>query len=92
MIKLTRWTKYMRHNAGVNCSLPMTSKLKYLLLVNSFFGLQTPKDIPPLVVAVSPILSDEYPPWNTTYLDFLSTYNTTIYIALGSHFILEGKM
>jgi hypothetical protein len=72
MIKLMRWTKQMRRNAGVNYSLPVTSKPNYLLLVSSFFGLETPKDLPPLVAAVGPILSDEYPPLNTTHLNFFS--------------------
>jgi hypothetical protein len=66
------------------------SKPNYLL-TNSFFGLETPKDLPPLVAAVGPILSDYYPPLDKIYIDILSIHNNTICIALGTHVILQRK-
>ncbi|KAF4626025.1 hypothetical protein G7Y89_g12137 [Cudoniella acicularis] len=66
----------------------LMAKPDYLVLVNSFWGLETPKDLPPLVAAVGPILVDEYPPLDSTYNNFFATHDKVIYIALGSHIIL----
>jgi hypothetical protein len=79
----------MKPSARVTYSIPITSKLNYLLLVNSFFGLETPKNLPPVVAGVVPILSDEHLPLGKTYIDFLSTHSKAIYIALGAHVILR---
>ncbi|KAH8670420.1 putative UDP-glucoronosyl and UDP-glucosyl transferase [Tricladium varicosporioides] len=90
ILQLSRWTKNMRRKAGVGYDLPIQAKPDYLVLVNSFWGLETPKDLPPLVAAVGPILGDEYPPLTGVYTDFLSSHDKTIYVALGSHIILPG--
>jgi UDP:flavonoid glycosyltransferase YjiC (YdhE family) len=87
-IKLMKWTKAMRKRAGLNYLLPTPSKPDYLVLVNSFFGLEVPKDLPPLVAAIGPILADEYPPLDDTHQHFLDQHTKTIYIALGTHIIL----
>ncbi|GIJ99824.1 hypothetical protein Aspvir_003832 [Aspergillus viridinutans] len=78
----------MRKRAGLNYLLPTPAKPDYLVLVNSFFGLEVPKDLPPLVAAVGPILSDEYPPLDDIHQRFLDWHAKTIYVALGTHIIL----
>lgn len=84
------WTKKMRKDAGVNYQLPTLSKPNYLVLINSFFGLEVPKDIPPLVQAVGPVLADTYPPLTEPYGSFLEAHKKTLYLALGTHIILSN--
>jgi hypothetical protein len=90
ILRWVKWTKKMRQNAGVNYKLPTPSKPNYLVLINSFFGLEVPKDIPPLVQAVGPILADDYPPLSEPYESFLETHKKTLYLALGTHIILSN--
>lgn len=91
IIKWVKWTKKMRQDAGVNYKLPTPSKPNYLVLINSFFGLEVPKDIPPLVQAVGPILADTYPPLSEPYESFLENHKKTLYLALGTHIILSNN-
>ena len=93
MIRFMRWTKAMRSKAGVKRSLPLTKKPNYLLLVNSFFGLETPKDLPPFAAAIGPILSDHYPLLlpSEPYPEFLYSHERVVYVALGSHIILKNE-
>ncbi|RHZ52669.1 glycosyltransferase family 1 protein [Aspergillus thermomutatus] len=87
-LALRKWTKAMRKRAGLDYLLPAPTKPDYLVLVNSFFGLEVPKDLPPLVAAVGPILADEYPPLDDLHQRFLDQHAKTIYVALGTHIIL----
>ncbi|EFW98536.1 udp-glucosyl transferase family protein [Grosmannia clavigera kw1407] len=82
------WTKRMRRAAGVTWRSPAGPKPGYLILVNSFFGLEVPKDLPPLIAPVGPILDDDYPPLSPPFADFLRTHNRTLYVALGTHILL----
>jgi hypothetical protein len=82
----------MRQKAGVTFPLPISSKPKYLVLINTFFGLEIPRGLPPLAALVGPILADEYPPLQERYVSFLSKHKSIIYIALGSHVISSAKM
>lgn len=90
-INYQRWLRMMRAGAGVSRMLPSTPKPDYLLLVNSFFGLATPKDLPPTVVAVGPILSDTYPPLTEQLQTFVQTHRKILYVALGTHVLLRDE-
>ncbi|KAF4449133.1 hypothetical protein F53441_7529 [Fusarium austroafricanum] len=79
------WTKRMRVDAGVNYSHSLLPKPDYLVLVNSFWGLEAPKELPPLMVPVGPILSDEYPSLEDDLAQFLDSHDKTIYVCLGTH-------
>ena len=85
-----RWSRKMRRDAGVKTK-PQTRTIKpdYLLFVNSFFGLEVPKDLPPLIQAVGPILSDSYLPLSAELGTFHASYARTVYIAFGTHVILN---
>jgi UDP:flavonoid glycosyltransferase YjiC (YdhE family) len=84
-----RWMNRLRRKAGVSYSLPpMISKPDYLVLVNSFFGLEVPRDLPPLAAAVGPILGDEYPPLSSDYESLLNNCTRTVYVGLGTRVIL----
>ncbi|KAF5971822.1 UDP-glucuronosyltransferase 2C1 microsomal [Fusarium bulbicola] len=85
------WTKRMRVDAGVNYSHSLLSKPDYLVLVNSFWGLEAPKELPPLMAPVGPILSDEYLPLDQDLAQFLSSHDRTIYVCLGTHVNLPGE-
>lgn len=56
--------------------------------MNSFFGVETPKDLPPNVVAIGPILADSYSPLTHFYTSFLAHYTKVIYVSLGTHVLL----
>ncbi|KAM0545405.1 hypothetical protein ACHAPJ_011310 [Fusarium lateritium] len=90
IIRWVKWTKKMRKDAGVNYKLPTPEKPSYLVLINSFFGLEAPKDIPPLVQVVGPVLADSYPPLTERYGYFLDKHKKTLYLALGTHIILSN--
>ena len=77
----------MRRDAGVKTK-PQTGP-DYLLFVNSFFGLEIPKDLPPLIQAVGPILSDSYLPLSAELETFYASYARTVYVAFGTHVILN---
>lgn len=90
VLRWINWTKKMRRAAGVNYKIPTPSKPNHLVLINSFFGLEVPKDLPPLVSVVGPILSDIYPPLTEPYEAFLATHKKTLYLALGTHIIISN--
>ncbi|KAF5859951.1 hypothetical protein ETB97_002211 [Aspergillus alliaceus] len=90
VLRWIKWTKKMRQAAGVTYKLPTPSKPNHLVLINSFFGLEVPKDLPPLVAAVGPILADEYPALEEPYESFLAQHSKTLYLALGTHIILSN--
>ncbi|KAH7321304.1 hypothetical protein B0I35DRAFT_211656 [Stachybotrys elegans] len=90
LVSWLRWTSKMRANAGVNYSLPPQTSPDYLVLVNSFFGLEVPKQLPPLIVPIGPILSDEYAPLDDSLSNFLSKHDRTIYVSLGTHVALPS--
>ncbi|KAH6691616.1 hypothetical protein F5X68DRAFT_202228 [Plectosphaerella plurivora] len=91
ILRWVRWTKAMRRKAGVDYMIPILKKPNHLVLINSFFGLEVPKDLPPLVAAVGPILADEYPGLTESYASFLDSHKRTLYLALGTHIILSNE-
>ncbi|KAH8699302.1 putative UDP-glucoronosyl and UDP-glucosyl transferase [Talaromyces proteolyticus] len=86
-----RWTKNMRRQHGVKYSFPSHSKPDYLVFINSFFGLEPPRDLPPMAAAIGPILSDEYALLDEACRKFLVAHENVIYVALGTHVILSGN-
>ncbi|KAJ5009743.1 UDP-glucuronosyltransferase 1-6 [Colletotrichum sp. SAR 10_99] len=87
----TRWFKKLRKRHGVHHALPVATKPNHLVFINSFFGLEPPKDLPPLMVPVGPILSDEFTGLDDIYLDFLESHDKTVYVALGTHIVLPDE-
>ncbi|CAH0055046.1 unnamed protein product [Clonostachys solani] len=84
-----RWLTALRKKAGVRYPNPTRltagSRPVCLVLVNSFFGLETPKDLPPLMASVGPILADEFPTLDQPHGSFLDSHGRTAYVALGTH-------
>jgi hypothetical protein len=66
-------------------------KPDYLVFVNSFFGLEIPRDLPPTCAPVGPLLSPTYPPLDEQCSSFMSKHKSVLYIALGTHIILPHK-
>ncbi|KAF9870956.1 udp-glucosyl transferase family protein [Colletotrichum karsti] len=83
-------TRKMRAQKGLGM-LPMLPKPDHLVLVNSFVGLETPKETPPLLHAIGPILSDQYAPLDDGLLQFYSTHGRTMFVAFGTHVILSRE-
>lgn len=86
------WRKRMRAAEGVSRPVFMGPKPDCLYLVNSFFGLEPAKDVPPNVVAVGPILSDGITPLTAPYTEFLRTRSRVLYVALGTHVLLSSEV
>ncbi|KAF9875051.1 UDP-Glycosyltransferase/glycogen phosphorylase [Colletotrichum karsti] len=84
-----RWRKKMRLEAGVSRPLPSLRKPDYLCLVNSMFGLEIAKDVPPNVAAIGPVLSDEVKSIAEPYASFLEKRRRVLYISLGTHVLLS---
>jgi hypothetical protein len=81
----------MRQEDGVFYPPHKPSKPDYLIFVNSFFGLGTPRDLPPTAAPVGPLLSPNYPPLDQQCGSFLASHRSVLYIALGTHIILPHK-
>ena len=89
-ISYLMWVRKRRREAGVKRMLKWSRKPDYLCLVNSCFGVEIPKDLPPMVAAIGPVLADEYPPLTEALRDFLHNRERVLYIGLGSHVILPN--
>lgn len=81
-----------RTEAGVKWPGFPPAKPNYLVFVNSFFGLEIPKDLPPLVRTIGPVLADEYPeiPPDGPLASFLSSHRRVLYVSFGSHLETPG--
>ena len=82
--ELIAYKKMLRKAAGAPPP-QMIRKPKYLAFANTFFGLEPPRPLPPLVVPVGPLISMEWGSLDSDMSDFLSTKKKTIYVAFGSH-------
>lgn len=91
-LRYLRWVKRMRASAGVSRQLPALTKPDYLCLVNSFFGLEAAKDVPPNVAAIGPVLSDDIPALNEPFITFLTPRSRVVYIALGTHVLFPHQV
>lgn len=78
-----------RAAAGLRLTGRPPAKPDYLVFVNSFFGLEVAKDLPPTVRAIGPVLSDEYPALDPEGLlaSFLASHRHVLYVSFGSHMV-----
>ncbi|KAH8736186.1 UDP-glucoronosyl and UDP-glucosyl transferase [Ilyonectria robusta] len=90
IMKWMRWTKQMRLKNGVTYPTHRIQKPDYLIFINSFLGLEIPRDLPPTCAPIGPLIRDTYPPLNEECHQFLSQHTKVIYIALGTHIILTN--
>ncbi|KAF5005595.1 hypothetical protein FDECE_8002 [Fusarium decemcellulare] len=85
----TWWFTNLRRREGARYPvLPGGNRPHHLVLVNSFFGLEAPKDLPPLVVPIGPVLAEQYPPLDGRHAHFLETHRHVVYVGLGTHVVL----
>jgi hypothetical protein len=77
----------MRAELGVRGGGRPPQKPNYLLFVNSFFGVEVAKDLPPLMRPIGPVLAESFPPLDASgdLAQFLSTRRKVLYVAFGSH-------
>ncbi|KAH8651240.1 hypothetical protein BX600DRAFT_489728 [Xylariales sp. PMI_506] len=76
------FVKNMRRKSG---------KPNHLVLVNSFWGLETAKDLPPLIAAIDPILSEDYDPLDSTLEAFYASHHRVVYVSFGTHVFVQSK-
>lgn len=84
----------MRREAGLNLKPPPgPGKPDHLFFVNSFFGLEVPKELPPMVRPVGPVLADTWPALSTSphAEDFLSSHQRVLYMAFGTHIVTPDE-
>lgn len=91
ILKWMNWTKQMRRANGVYYPTHRPQKPDYLILVNSFFGLEIPRDLPPTCAPIGPLLSPTYPPLDISCREFLGRHRSVLYIGLGTHIILPNQ-
>ncbi|KAI1072876.1 hypothetical protein LB507_011465 [Fusarium sp. FIESC RH6] len=84
------WTRAMRRKEGV-APRPKLSKPDWLVFLNNFYGMETPRDTPPLVHPVGPILADSYPPLDGDIKKFVETHQKVALVAFGTHVILDEE-
>ena len=89
IVKWMRWTRRMRRANGVFYPPRRMRKPDYLVLVNSFFGLEVARDLPPTCALVGPLLSPTSPPLDEECRAFLEKHRGVLYIALGTHVIVS---
>ncbi|KAK9685239.1 hypothetical protein K7432_015583 [Basidiobolus ranarum] len=57
---------------------------KGIIFANSFFGVESPKHLPPNVHLIGPLMSREYPPLTPELSSFLGERQKVVYIAFGT--------
>ena len=88
ILRSMKWMRKMRRDNGVFRQPHRPQKPDYLFFVNSFFGLEIPRDLPPTCWPVGPLLSPTYPPLDEQCGSFMSKHKAVLYISLGTHIIL----
>ncbi|KAJ5112383.1 hypothetical protein N7532_000428 [Penicillium argentinense] len=91
IMRLFKQTRAMRREHGVFYPLHKPKKPDYLLFVNSFVGLEIPRDLPPSCAPVGPLLCPTWAPLDTECDAFLNSHDSVLYIALGTHIILPHE-
>lgn len=84
------WRSKMRREAGMPRA-GLIRKPRHLYLINTFFGLDVPRELPPLVMPVGPLMLHDYPPLDESTEQFLASHPRTIYIAFGTHVTMGGE-
>ncbi|KAG7131476.1 UDP-glucuronosyltransferase 2B13 like protein [Verticillium longisporum] len=87
-----RWlffVRSMRKKEGVPPRQKQT-KPDHLVLTNSYYGIEVPRDTPPLVHAVGPILSESWPAMGDPFASFFAAHKSICYVAFGTHVILDS--
>ncbi|KAI8051950.1 hypothetical protein BDF22DRAFT_656084 [Syncephalis plumigaleata] len=62
-----------------------------LVLVNSFFGFETPRPLPPNTYMVGPLLPKEFTPLSDELRQFLDAHERVVYVAFGSAMIVPRQ-
>jgi UDP:flavonoid glycosyltransferase YjiC (YdhE family) len=84
------WRTKMRRDADMPRA-GLVRQPRHLYLINAFFGLDVPRELPPLVVPVGPLMYHDFPPLDRATEQFLQAHPRTIYIAFGTHVTMGGE-
>ncbi|KAF3354824.1 Urea amidolyase [Verticillium dahliae VDG1] len=87
-----RWLFFVRSMRKKEGVPPRQKQLKpdHLVLTNSYYGIEVPRDTPPLVHAVGPILSESWPAMGEPFASFFAARKRICYVAFGTHVILDS--
>ncbi|KAI0097181.1 glycosyltransferase family 1 protein [Nemania sp. FL0031] len=86
------WVRKMRRSSGILTLPSMKPKPGHVVLINSFFDSEIPKDLPPLMMVAGPVLSDDWDQLNSSQSAFLQGKTSVVYLALGTHVILSPSV
>ncbi|KAK9596534.1 hypothetical protein V6Z92_003006 [Aspergillus fumigatus] len=92
LIDLYQWTKKLRQANGVKTMPSLKPQPDHIHLVNSFFGLEPPKPVPPLIFPAGPIFSDSWRSLDAGLEEFLRTRASVVFVAFGTHVILSYEV
>ncbi len=87
-LRYKRIRRAMRLTRGVKRDPAVLWKPEYLCLVNSFFGVEAAKDLPPNVMAIGPVLTETFAPLTEQLQTFLADHRKVVYISMGTHVIM----
>ncbi|EGY19818.1 hypothetical protein VD0002_g5667 [Verticillium dahliae] len=87
-----RWLFFVRSMRKKEGVPPRQKQPKpdHLVLTNSYYGIEVPRDTPPLVHAVGPILSESWPAMGEPFASFFAARKRICYVAFGTHVILDS--
>ncbi|KAI0840345.1 UDP-glucosyl transferase family protein [Hypoxylon sp. FL0890] len=91
IIPYLRFMREMRTEAGITYMLSIFNKPDHLVLVNSFWGLETPKELPPLITPIGPILSEDFEPLDEPLKAFYAGHRRVIYVSFGTHVLIASQ-
>jgi hypothetical protein len=80
------WRRRVRRDAGAPPPV-LSRNPDYLVLVNNCWGIEVPKDLPPLICPIGPVLSESFAPLtsDTALTEFFNSRKKVLYMAFGSH-------
>lgn len=62
-----------------------------LFLVNTFFGLEVPHPLPPLVQEIGPVMQDKYPLITPKFSSFISSHSRILYISFNPNTFIRPE-
>ncbi|KAI8975991.1 hypothetical protein BDB01DRAFT_728326 [Pilobolus umbonatus] len=82
-LPVSRTLREIRANNGVEHWDILSRHSNVMKMVNSFWGMESPRPIGPFVEYVGPIMGTVYEPLSGPLSDFVNLHNRTVYVAFG---------
>lgn len=83
--------KKMRKEMGVEEFDPLSRHSKVIKMVNSFWGMESPRPVGPFVEYVGPVIGSTYDALPDNMAKYMETHNRVVYIAFGQMYTPNAK-